>query len=63
MSNNTEVIARLFYDLKEVAEMFHVDQKTVRRWIDRGLLARSKALRHIRIPKASLDAFVKSTTK
>jgi excisionase family DNA binding protein len=54
--------SRLLYTADEVAAMLKVHVRTVRRLISRGALKKAKAIRHIRIPKESIDAFIKSTT-
>lgn len=41
--------------------MLGVSDKTVRRLLDRKLLRASRALRHLLIPKAELDRFLKET--
>ena len=52
---------RLAYSVQETARMLGVCDKSIRRLIERGLLRPSRALRHIRIPKAELDRFLRDT--
>lgn len=53
---------RLLYSVPEVSEMFGICDKSVYRLLARGLLKSSSALRHKRISKASIDAFIATTT-
>ena len=53
---------RLAYTVQEVAEMLAVSPKTIYRLVDRGLLKSSKALRHLRITRQSIEAFLEATT-
>ena len=46
--------------LREAAEYLSVSPITVRRLIARGLLTPNRALRHILIPTAELDRFLKN---
>jgi excisionase family DNA binding protein len=48
--------------LKEAAELLSLSQKTVRGYIDRGLLRRNEASRHILIPAEDVEAFDKKVT-
>ena len=48
----------LFYTGSEAAAILKVNEKTVRRLVDRGLLKKCKAIRHIRITRRSLDEFL-----
>lgn len=48
----------MVYTAEETAEILKVSQKTVYRLVDRKILHAIKALRHLRITKKSLDAFV-----
>lgn len=52
---------RVFYTVSEVAGMFGISQKSVYRLLYRGLLKSSSALRHKRITRASIEAFVDTT--
>ena len=52
------ILPVLFYTGSEAAAILKVNEKTVRRLIDRGLLKKSKAIRHIRITRQSLDEFL-----
>ena len=51
--------SRRVYTVREVSEQLNVSEKTVYRLVARGLLKASKALRHLRIPVESVDAFLK----
>lgn len=53
---------RLAFSVKETAAMLGVSEKTVRRLVARGLLRRSKALRHLIIPKKEIQQFLERTT-
>jgi excisionase family DNA binding protein len=50
-----------FYSLKEAAAELNLSQATVRRLIDRGILARSKATSLVRIPAEQIDQFSRTT--
>ncbi len=52
---------RLAYSIQETARMLGVCDKSIRRLILRGLIRPSRALRHILIPKAELDRFLRDT--
>ncbi|MCW5557810.1 MAG: helix-turn-helix domain-containing protein [Verrucomicrobiae bacterium] len=52
---------RLAYSVRETAAALGVSEKTIRRLIDRGLLRVSRSLRHILIPRAEIDRFLRST--
>ena len=55
-------IPQLVYTVEEVSAVLKVSNKTVYRLVDRGLLRATKALRHLRITKKSLDQFLATTT-
>ena len=55
--------ARLFFSVAEVAVMFGVSTKSVRRLLERGLLKSSNALRHKLSSRASVDAFIAATVR
>jgi excisionase family DNA binding protein len=48
------------YTIREVSQELQLCEKTIRRLIDRGMLARLKGVRHVRVPSESLEAFLKS---
>ena len=50
--------SRRVFTVREVSEQLNVSEKTVYRLVARGLLKASKALRHLRIPVESVDAFL-----
>jgi hypothetical protein len=54
--------ARLLFSVAEVAVMFGLSTKSVRRLLDRGHLKSSGALRHKMITKASIEAFLAACT-
>lgn len=56
-----ERLPRLAYSVREVAELLGVSEKSIRRLIARQLLRPSKALRHLRIPRAEVERFLKDT--
>jgi excisionase family DNA binding protein len=51
-------VPRLAYSVREVAAMLNVSSKSVRRLVDRDLLKASRALRHLRITRVSLESFL-----
>lgn len=53
---------KLLYTIKEVAYILSVSEKSVRRFLERGLLKCSKALRTKLITRESVEDFVKMTT-
>ena len=55
-------LPRLAYSVQEVAVMLNVSTKTVYNLIDRKLLRASKALRHIRITRMSVEEFLATTS-
>jgi excisionase family DNA binding protein len=52
---------RLAFSVREVALLLGISEKSVRRLILRELLHPSRALRHLRIPRAELERFLKET--
>jgi excisionase family DNA binding protein len=62
MEKSKVELPRLAYSVADTAFMLGVSEKSVRRLIDRNLLQASRALRHIRITKHSLDQFLASTS-
>ena len=52
---------RLAFSVRETALALGVSEKTVRRLIDRRLLRVSRALRHILIPRAEIERFLRQT--
>lgn len=55
-------LPRLFYKIEEAAYILNVSEKTVRRFLERGLLQCSKALRTKLITRESIETFTKLTT-
>ena len=52
---------RLAFSVAETAQMLGVCDKTIRRLVARGLLRRSRALRHLLIPRSEIERFLKET--
>ena len=59
--NNNE-LPRLAYSTREAATMLQVSEKTILRLLERKKLHALKALRHKRITKKSLEAFLASAS-
>ena len=55
-------LPQLVYTVKETAEILKVSKKTVYRLVERKYLHATKALRHLRITKRSLDQFLAATS-
>jgi hypothetical protein len=55
-------LPKLLYNIKDTAEILSVSEKSVRRFLERGLLKTSLALRTKLITRESIEAFVKMTT-
>ena len=53
---------RLLCSVGEVSEMFGINNKSVYRLLDRGLLKSPNAWRHKRISRVSIDEFIAKTT-
>jgi excisionase family DNA binding protein len=51
----------LVYTVQEAAAALHVNPKTIRRLLDRGVLTASKALRKKLIPRSQIEGFLKAT--
>jgi excisionase family DNA binding protein len=60
-SNGEPEPQRLAYSVRETADLLGVSEKSVRRLIARQLLRPCKALRHLLIPRAELERFLKET--
>jgi len=58
MPQEPKQLPQMVFTAEETAEILKVSQKTVYRLVDRKILHAIKALRHLRITKKSLDAFV-----
>jgi excisionase family DNA binding protein len=54
--------SRVALKLKEAAQCMGISEKTIRRLIDRGLLRRCLALRHIVIERKEIDRFLRENT-
>ncbi|GJM77510.1 hypothetical protein HMSSN139_00060 [Paenibacillus sp. HMSSN-139] len=56
------MIENKHYTVKEITEMFNVDEKTVRRWINEGkLFAVHLAGTTVRVPKSELQHFYRQS--
>jgi len=60
VANEPQRISRGAVKLREAAEYLSVSPITLRRLIRRGLITPNRALRHILIPIAELDRFLKN---
>jgi excisionase family DNA binding protein len=60
-SDSKSSLPRMAYTMKETAEILGVSYITVHRWIRRGLLRSSTALRHKLIPATEIQRFLKTT--
>ena len=58
MPDEKSYLPQLVFTVEETAEILKVSHKTVYRLVDRNLLRATKALRHLRISRASLEKFV-----
>jgi hypothetical protein len=54
-------LPKLLFTIKEAAYILSVSEKSVRRFLERGLLKTSKALRTKLITRESIENFVKAT--
>lgn len=54
--------SKLLYTIKDTAHILSVSEKSVRRFLERGLLKTSHALRTKLITRESIENFVKATT-
>jgi excisionase family DNA binding protein len=61
MATENRNLPQMVYTVEETAEILKVCEKTVYRLVERKMLHAVKALRHLRITKKSLDAFLAST--
>lgn len=57
--SETSRLEKRWYSIAEAAEYLGVSAITVRRLLERGLLKRSGAIRHVRIPVESLEEYSK----
>jgi hypothetical protein len=55
-------LPKLLYTIKDTAYLLSVSEKSVRRFLERGLLQTSKALRTKLITRESIENFIKMTT-
>jgi excisionase family DNA binding protein len=62
MLSDNRSLPQLVYTVEEAASILKVSNKTVYRLVDRNLLHASKALRHLRITKKSLEQFLATTS-
>ena len=61
MASENRSLPQMVFTVEETAEILKVSHKTVYRLVDRNLLHASKALRHLRITKNSLEQFLATT--
>lgn len=54
-------LAPRFYTVKETAVVLNVAEKTVRRFLERGILHSSKATRKKLIPRHEIESFFERT--
>lgn len=54
-------LPKLLFTIRETAYLLSVSEKSVRRFLERGLLQTSKALRTKLITRESIEKFVKAT--
>ena len=54
-------LLKLLYTIAETAFLLGTSDKTIRRYIERKLLEKSKAMRDIRITRESILTFLKAT--
>ena len=54
-------LLKLLYTIAETAFLFSQSEKTIRRFVERGLLQTSKATRHVLITRESILTFLKTT--
>jgi excisionase family DNA binding protein len=57
----TSGLPRLAYTMRETAEILGVSYMTIHRWLKRGLLRSSSALRHKLIPASEIERFLRDT--
>jgi hypothetical protein len=55
-------LPKLLYTIRETAYILSVSEKSVRRFLERGLLKTSQALRTKLITRESIENFVRMTT-
>ena len=55
-------LPKLLFTIKEAAYILSVSEKSIRRFLERGLLKTSHALRTKLITRESIENFVKATT-
>jgi len=60
--NGTGRMEQVFYSVSEVSQLFGISNKTVYRLLQRGLLQSSSALRHKRITRVSVEAFINASS-
>jgi len=61
LNGNINGSERELFSVSEVSKMFSISNKSVYRLLARGLLKSSSALRHKRISRASIEAFLAAT--
>ncbi len=70
MNNNIEIeleanksLESLVYTIRETSILLKCSDKSVRRFIILGKLKRLKGFRHIRIPKSSIEEFLRKQSE
>lgn len=58
-SDTNSMTDQRFYTMKDLAKLFTVNVRTVRRWIDGGELVAHRFGRQLRIEKNDLDSYIK----
>lgn len=58
MLEGNRCLPQMVYTVEEAAEILKVSRKTIYRLVDRKQLHATKALRHLRITKKSLEQFL-----
>lgn len=61
VSSGDPLRGRLACSVRETAATWGVSERTIRRLVDRRLFRVSRSLRHILIPRAEIDRFLRST--
>jgi hypothetical protein len=62
VAKDTGLLPKLLYSIEETAYILSVSTKTVRRFLQRGLLKSSYAIRTKLITRESILTFIKTTT-
>ena len=60
-TSDAAVIAPLFYDIDQAAQVLNMSTKSVRRLLWRGRLTSCKAIRKVLIPRKQIEDFIKAS--